>query len=227
MDCSTQEDNVVYNAWAILTEIRADPTAFRNCMQTANLVEINCVGQQAARDRAVNALASYNAYKVTCADIPPPDPKNPNIITLADAYVRINGTELRVDRDLLTRPVREVAATIAHEIMHNRGGFRHDVNKFSLDPNNPYYRTVPEQAKACVQNGAPNAGAGDAACGTSFPDCNEPTDPIGRRWAAKNSPTVPTCFVATPTSDQEDEGADLTPADYQSDSEEHLDESID
>lgn len=152
-NCTWNEAMVLKQSHDILfTAITTGYGNLVNCMTSAALVEFSCHIAQSAMD-AASQLRNYQAYTtIECANL------GPNI--LGQAPVSIEGERLKMSRAFLaTGTPRAIAATIAHEIMHNRG-WRHKQNDFG----SLYYsNTIPEQMEACIQFNTPNAAMGPAA----------------------------------------------------------------
>jgi hypothetical protein len=148
-NCTTAEIAKLDSAVAILVDITGSQyasgpnyPAYEACLKSALFLENGAwSGAQIANQLRMNTVTG-----VWCVHLPS------NII--AQAWEKqFNQEEVYFNKSFLASlPAREVAATIGHELMHNRG-FRHEQFPFGT----PAYRlTVPEQVAACIRNGVPN-----------------------------------------------------------------------
>lgn len=151
-DCSDEHEQIIHQAMGALLKVANENfDSFVSCMANAPLVEVICNGgRDTAWELAAYALVRDFPTQIYCYDAEPS--------VLAEAYVGISGEELWIDRGFLTNGLpQDIAATIAHEIMHNRGYSHPDFGQ-------PYYsNTVPEQVEACISTGIPNAAFGPNA----------------------------------------------------------------
>ena len=147
--CTAAEITKLNAAVAVLVEITGTQytagfryPAYEACLSSAAFVENGSwSGAQIA-----NQLRTNKVTGIWCVDLAS------NII--AQAWEKPNyDEEVYFNKDFIaTLPSSQIAATIGHELMHNRG-FKHSVN----DSGSPLYpNTVPEQVEACILNGAPN-----------------------------------------------------------------------
>lgn len=148
--CSIAEVGRVNAAMGILINVVGPGLpAFRNCINASPLVEFKCSTGQ-GRQALVDNLLSTSITNITCAQLAP------NV--LAEAPVSVGAGRMSIDHGFLNGPssTGQIAGVMAHEIMHNHG-YQHVVNDFG----SLYYNdTVPQQVRACVTNGFPNASAG-------------------------------------------------------------------
>jgi hypothetical protein len=158
--CDYAQASAALDAWKyIAIELRSDPKLeerFFNCTLDARYVEAGCDVLQNTNGIRKAILEDDYKWQFECVDFPPGHDMNGNPTrTLADAHIGIEGAKMRLDKSYLSNASKvDIAATMAHELMHNRG-FTHDANDFG----SPLYAlTVPEQVEACVAspNGRPN-----------------------------------------------------------------------
>lgn len=142
-NCGADESRKILSATELLVdEFVNNFHRFERCLSSAELVE--------KRGRTGGQIAKlYTKNKVTHVRC-----ENLSSSFNAEARVNIKDQKMKVDHNFLnSNSVRRVASVMTHELAHNFG-FRHSVNDFgSL----LYSLTVPEQAEACILNGAPNA----------------------------------------------------------------------
>ncbi|MDR4487540.1 MAG: RICIN domain-containing protein [Nitrospirales bacterium] len=159
-ECTLAETKVIHDAFGHLLDVISNFTAFQTCLANAPLIEFSGLRNQVTFT-ASEGLRKKVLTNVRCYDAPQD--------VLAEARVNIKGESMLVDRGFLSSgSVRDIAATMAHEIMHNRG-YRHKENDFGSQY---YSNTVPEQVEACVRTGSPNPSAGTEAVkasSSSFP----------------------------------------------------------
>jgi len=154
--CDYSQASAALDAWKYLVvEIRGNEDLSRNvfnCLLDAHYVEVGCDTVANFKTMSAAILQDEYQWKFECIDFPPGVDKDGNPTwTLADARVSIEGARMRLDKSYLSSGSKEaIAATMAHELMHNRG-YRHEVNDYG----SPLYSlTAPEQAEACVRNAA-------------------------------------------------------------------------
>jgi len=159
--CDGAQARAALEAWLYLAlDLRNDPNLsanFQQCINRAMLVEVGCE-DQLDRSRIIQAILTDSySWQLECIDFPPrTDSAGNRLFTLADAHIGIDGASMRLDRTFLSTASKiDVAATMAHELMHNRG-FTHSTHEFGSAL---YGLTVPEQAEVCVRSasGTPNA----------------------------------------------------------------------
>lgn len=148
--CSNLEAQRINSAFGVLLNVVGPGSAaFKNCIQSASLVEFSCPAGQ-GRDDIFDDFVNTSVTNITCASLAPS--------VSGDAPVGISGTQLRLDHAFLngTSSGSVIASVVAHEIMHNRG-YSHQQNPFgtTFNPN-----TVPEQVEQCVLAGFPNSSRG-------------------------------------------------------------------
>ncbi len=151
-DCSLLEVKKINDAYGILLDIVTTGSVnFQKCLNIAPMIEYSGLRAQVSLD-ILEALRLQVTTKIQCYNAPQ------NV--LADAPVSISGESMRIDHGFLSSgSARSIAATMAHEIMHNRG-YSHKENDFG---SKYYSNTVPEQVEACVDGGSPNPTAGPKA----------------------------------------------------------------
>jgi hypothetical protein len=138
----------IAQAWNfIVTDLRNNAALranFINCIIDAQLAEVYDCNTQLNRSPIYLPIVQEDYdWQFECASLP----RTPTTVTLADAAVKIDGAKMRVDTMfVMNNSVQDIAAIMAHELMHNRG-FTH--GDFGQDP--LYSVTVPEQAAACVR----------------------------------------------------------------------------
>ncbi|SFR48604.1 hypothetical protein [Litoreibacter janthinus] len=117
------------------------------CMDQAYVVE----HQRHGPEKLVNELRKADVTTFLCR----------NLDANASAHkLLLDRGKMKIDRDFVRdRGTNEVAGTIAHEMMHNRG-YKHSGNPIGTDF---YPNTVPEQIENCVEMLTPNAyGSGNS-----------------------------------------------------------------
>lgn len=153
-NCSWEEQKVIKNVHDILFEaIDSRYNDLLNCMRNAPVVEFSC-HKKGSPERAARLLKEYDTFTtVKCANLPVYETSK----VLGQAPVSIKGNRLKLDHDYIkTSTPRNIASTVAHEIMHNRG-WVHKKNYFG----STYYpNTIPEQIEACIRSYRPNASKG-------------------------------------------------------------------
>lgn len=148
-NCTTAEIAKLESAVSMLVNITGGQywsgpqyPAYESCLKSAIFVENNgWSGAQIANQLRMNTVTG-----IWCVYLPP------NVV--AQAWEKpFNQEEVYFSKTFLASlPAREVAATIGHELMHNRG-FRHQIYDFG----SPLYKfTVPEQVAACIRTFQPN-----------------------------------------------------------------------
>lgn len=162
--CNDVQASTALDAWKYLAlDIRNDAGLRSNvtsCIMNAHIVEADCTTQN-DRSSILSALleAEYH-WQLECTDLPSGRDVNGNPTTVfADSHVAIEGAKMRLDRSYLSSGVtkEELAGTMAHELMHNRG-FTHSANPLG---SRLYELTVPEQVNACIRN-ADSSGASNS-----------------------------------------------------------------
>lgn len=157
-NCTPNEKTKLDAAAQILVEITGTQFSagakykdYEACLSSAALVEDRGFsGVQIA-----DALRTNKVTGIWCWDLPS------NVV--AQAWEKPNfDEEVYFNKTFIASlSPREIAGTIGHELMHNRS-FLHEENDFGTPR---YPNTVPNQVKACIETGVPNAMAllGDPA----------------------------------------------------------------
>lgn len=152
IDCEPPEDDKLFAAWTILAALRTTTHAqFANCVNSAELIEAGC-NDQIDRTRIIETVAQHEYVEFTCKDLNV-DKKPMEHTTLALGAVDIPELRMWVDPKLIAMTPTFIAGVMAHEMMHNIG-FRHVENPIDTAG---YKLTVPQQVRACVRRGTPNA----------------------------------------------------------------------
>jgi hypothetical protein len=148
-NCTPDEEEKLQDAVQILVQITGTRFSagvkypeYEACLASAFFVENGSwSGAQIAHLLRMNTMTG-----IWCWDLPSD--------TIAQAWEKpFNNEEVYFNKTFLASlsPAR-IAATIGHELMHNRG-FWHSVN----NAGSVFYpNTVPEQVEACILNGVPN-----------------------------------------------------------------------
>lgn len=140
----------------LVNDLGSNFVAFQACINSTPLVEFSCAADQ-SRERIIDQLLATQVTNINCRQLAP------NV--LGEAPISVSAGQLSVDHNfVLNSTTADLAATIAHEIMHN-WGYQHSQNAFGSQF---YPNTVPEQVEACVRQGFPNASQGSLTA--SFED---------------------------------------------------------